>query len=73
MTLTTGTATCTTILRPFFQLSSHRSHCTFACTGAMQPILHKGNLEGAMERAAMLVDISVPRNIDDQVWEEQLC
>ncbi|EKX38294.1 Glutamyl tRNA reductase [Guillardia theta CCMP2712] len=41
------------------------SHVTFACTGAMEPILYQENLEGAMQRGAMLVDISVPRNIDD--------
>jgi glutamyl-tRNA reductase len=43
-----------------------KSHVTFACTGAMEPILYKENLEGAMQRDAMLVDISVPRNIDDK-------
>ena len=42
------------------------SHVTFTCTGAMEPILDRDNLEGAMTRDAMLVDISVPRNIDDQ-------
>lgn len=42
-----------------------KSHVTFACTSAQEPILHKGNLEGNMARDAMLVDISVPRNIDD--------
>jgi len=43
-----------------------KSHVTFACTGAMEPILFKSNLEGTMQRSAMLVDISVPRNIDDK-------
>jgi len=41
------------------------SHVTFACTGAMEPILTKENLEEHVERTVMLVDISVPRNIDD--------
>jgi glutamyl-tRNA reductase len=43
-----------------------KSHVTFACTGAMEPILYKDNLAGCMQRATMLVDISVPRNIDDK-------
>jgi glutamyl-tRNA reductase len=43
-----------------------KSHVTFACTAAVEPILYKENLERVMQRAAMLVDISVPRNIDDE-------
>jgi glutamyl-tRNA reductase len=42
-----------------------KSDVTFACTSAREPILHKDNLEGLLHRDAMLVDISVPRNIDD--------
>ncbi|KAJ1479867.1 Glutamyl-tRNAGlu reductase [Baffinella frigidus] len=42
------------------------AHVTFACTGAMEPILRADNLEGKMKRDVMLVDISVPRNIDDK-------
>ena len=32
----------------------------------MEPILRVDNLEGKMKRDVMLVDISVPRNIDDK-------
>ena len=32
----------------------------------MEPILRVDNLEGQMKRDVMLVDISVPRNIDDK-------
>jgi len=47
-----------------------KSHVTFACTGAMEPILYKANLETCMQRDTMLVDISVPRNIDDKSANE---
>jgi len=40
---------------------------TYILPGAMQPILYKENLEGVVQRDTMLVDISVPRNIDDKV------
>ena len=42
------------------------SHVTFACTGAMEPIIRVDNLEKKLKRDVMLVDISVPRNIDDK-------
>jgi len=52
-------------LLPDMMKSVAESHVTFACTGAMEPILTKENLSEHVERPAMLVDISVPRNIDD--------
>jgi len=42
-----------------------KCHVTFACTGAMEPILFKDNLEPIIVKDTILVDISVPRNIDD--------
>jgi hypothetical protein len=42
--------------------------CVHTCvSGAMDPILYKDNLEGIIKRDTMLVDISVPRNVDDKV------
>jgi hypothetical protein len=35
-------------------------------TSAVEPILYKENLERCVKRRTMLVDISVPRNIDDK-------
>mmetsp|Transcript_5729 Transcript_5729/g.13492 ORF Transcript_5729/g.13492 Transcript_5729/m.13492 type:complete len:514 (+) Transcript_5729:25-1566(+) len=43
-----------------------KHHVTFACTGATEPILVGPDLERAIVRPTMLVDISVPRNIDDE-------
>ena len=40
-------------------------HVTFACTSATEPILFKANLSPVVKRPIMLVDISVPRNVDD--------
>eukprot|EP00283_Hemiselmis_rufescens_P007427 CAMPEP_0173420316 /NCGR_PEP_ID=MMETSP1357-20121228/1855_1 /TAXON_ID=77926 /ORGANISM="Hemiselmis rufescens, Strain PCC563" /LENGTH=511 /DNA_ID=CAMNT_0014383095 /DNA_START=18 /DNA_END=1556 /DNA_ORIENTATION=- len=40
-------------------------HVTFACTGATEPILVAKDLERVIVRPTMLVDISVPRNVDD--------
>ena len=42
-----------------------KCHVTFACTGAMEPILFKENLEPIIAKETILVDISVPRNVDD--------
>jgi len=53
-------------LLPDMMKSVADSHVTFACTGAMEPILTKQNLQEHVERPVMLVDISVPRNIDDK-------
>ena len=53
-------------LLPEMMQSVAESHVTFACTGAMEPILTKSNLQEHVERKVMLVDISVPRNIDDK-------
>lgn len=41
-------------------------HVTFACTGATEPILTGDDLTRVIKRPTMLVDISVPRNIDDE-------
>lgn len=46
------------------------SHVTFACTSATEPIIYRANLEPELRRKVMLVDISVPRNIDDQALNE---
>jgi glutamyl-tRNA reductase len=43
-----------------------KCHVTFACTSAREPILTKLNLEHVLEKKVMLVDISVPRNIEDK-------
>eukprot|EP00285_Hemiselmis_virescens_P002910 CAMPEP_0173407170 /NCGR_PEP_ID=MMETSP1356-20130122/66453_1 /TAXON_ID=77927 ORGANISM="Hemiselmis virescens, Strain PCC157" /NCGR_SAMPLE_ID=MMETSP1356 /ASSEMBLY_ACC=CAM_ASM_000847 /LENGTH=311 /DNA_ID=CAMNT_0014368289 /DNA_START=36 /DNA_END=971 /DNA_ORIENTATION=+ len=41
-------------------------HVTFACTGATEPILKAADLARVLKKPTMLVDISVPRNIDDE-------
>mmetsp|Transcript_27538 Transcript_27538/g.66387 ORF Transcript_27538/g.66387 Transcript_27538/m.66387 type:complete len:518 (-) Transcript_27538:205-1758(-) len=43
-----------------------KNHVTFACTSAREPVLTKDNLDGVLEKKVMLVDISVPRNIEDK-------
>jgi glutamyl-tRNA reductase len=44
-----------------------RSHVTFACTSAPQPLLRADELRAALAPgpARMLVDIAVPRNFED--------
>jgi len=41
-------------------------HVTFACTGATEPILTSADLARVIKKPTMLVDISVPRNVDDE-------
>lgn len=43
-----------------------KCHVTFACTSAREPILTKQNCEPVIDRPVMIVDISVPRNIEDK-------
>ncbi len=48
-----------------------KSDLVFTSTGAQDPLLNRAKLEAALDpdRSLMLVDISVPRNIDDDVQE----
>ena len=43
-----------------------KCHVTFACTSATTPILTKENCEPVLDKPVMIVDISVPRNIEDK-------
>eukprot|EP00286_Rhodomonas_abbreviata_P007574 CAMPEP_0181323462 /NCGR_PEP_ID=MMETSP1101-20121128/19799_1 /TAXON_ID=46948 /ORGANISM="Rhodomonas abbreviata, Strain Caron Lab Isolate" /LENGTH=290 /DNA_ID=CAMNT_0023431493 /DNA_START=27 /DNA_END=899 /DNA_ORIENTATION=- len=41
-----------------------QNHVVFTCTGATSPILSRASLQPALSSPTLLIDISVPRNID---------